>query len=91
MSAEYKYRAFISYSHKDEKWASWLHKALETYKVPKHLVGRATPMGVVPSQMGKVFRDREELSSSHSLGTELTQALRDSSSQTGWRIIGSAW
>lgn len=78
MSADYKYRAFISYSHKDEKWASWLHKALETYTVPKHLVGQETPMGTVPEQMGKVFRDREELSSSHSLGSELTQALDDS-------------
>jgi tetratricopeptide (TPR) repeat protein len=81
LSADYKYSAFISYSHKDEKWASWLHKALETYKVPKYLVGRVTPMGAVPSQMGKVFRDREELSSSHSLGAELTQALQDSASQ----------
>jgi len=33
-----KYRAFISYSHADEKWAGWLHKALETYRIPKHLV-----------------------------------------------------
>lgn len=81
MSAEYKYRAFISYSHKDEKWASWLHHALETFKVPKYLVGEETAMGVVPERMGKVFRDREELSSSHSLGAELTQALKDSACQ----------
>jgi len=81
MTTDYKYRAFISYSHKDEKWAAWLHKALETYKVPKHLVGETTPMGTVPALMGKVFRDREELSSSHSLGTELTQALEDSACQ----------
>ena len=81
MSTEYKYRAFISYSHKDEKWASWLHKALETFKVPKYLVGETTSMGTIPDRMGKVFRDREELSSSHSLGTELTQALEDSACQ----------
>ncbi len=81
MSADYKYRAFISYSHKDEKWASWLHKALETFKIPKYLVGETTSMGTVPERMGKVFRDREELSSSHSLGTELTQALEDSACQ----------
>jgi len=78
---EYKYRAFISYSHKDEKWAAWLHKALETFRVPKYLVGKTTNMGTVPERMGKVFRDREELSSSHSLGTELTQALEDSACQ----------
>ena len=81
MSADYKYRAFISYSHKDEKWASWLHRALETFKVPKHLVGQETGMGIVPDRMGKVFRDREELSSSASLGAELTQALEDSACQ----------
>jgi len=78
---DYKYRAFISYSHKDEKWASWLHKALETFRVPKYIVGKTTTMGTVPEKMGKVFRDREELSSSHSLGTELTQALEDSACQ----------
>ncbi|MGI9262334.1 MAG: tetratricopeptide repeat protein, partial [Woeseiaceae bacterium] len=81
MSSEYKYRAFISYSHKDEKWASWLHNALETFKIPQYIVGRTTKMGVVPERMGKVFRDREELSSSHSLGSELTQALEDSACQ----------
>jgi tetratricopeptide (TPR) repeat protein len=81
VSSEYKYRAFISYSHKDEQWASWLHKALETFKVPKYLVGETTAMGTVPERIGKVFRDREELSSSNSLGTELTQALEDSACQ----------
>ena len=81
MGREYKYRAFISYSHKDEKWASWLHKALETFRVPKYIVGESTTMGTVPERMGKVFRDREELSSSHSLGTDLTQALEDSACQ----------
>ncbi len=81
MSSSYKYQAFISYSHKDEKWASWLHRSLETFKIPKYLVGESTSVGTVPEQIGKVFRDREELSSSHSLGTELTQALTDSACQ----------
>jgi len=81
VTSQYKYRAFISYSHKDEKWAAWLHKALETFKIPKYLVGETTTMGTIPERMGKVFRDREELSSSHSLGTDLTQALEDSACQ----------
>ncbi len=81
MPTEYKYRAFISYSHKDEIWAAWLHKALETFRIPRYLVGETTAMGTVPARLGKVFRDREELSSSHSLGTELTQALEDSACQ----------
>jgi tetratricopeptide (TPR) repeat protein len=81
LATEYKYRAFISYSHKDEKWASWLHRALETFRVPKNIVGETTPMGTVPDRLGKVFRDREELASSTSLGAELTQALEDSACQ----------
>jgi tetratricopeptide (TPR) repeat protein len=81
VSSDYKYSAFISYSHKDEKWASWLHKALETFKVPKYLHGETTSMGTIPERMQKVFRDREELASSSSLGTELTQALEDSACQ----------
>jgi tetratricopeptide (TPR) repeat protein len=81
VSTDYKYSAFISYSHKDEKWASWLHKALETFKVPKYLVGETTAMGTIPQRMGKVFRDREELASSSSLGAELTQALEQSACQ----------
>ena len=34
MSTTFKYRAFISYSHSDEKWARWLHRGLETYRMP---------------------------------------------------------
>ena len=42
---EYRYWAFISYSHQDEAWARWLHGALETYRVPRRLVGRVTRGG----------------------------------------------
>ena len=80
MSA-YKYRAFISYSHADEKWAGWLHSALETYRVPKGLVGQQTAFGSVPARISPVFRDREELASATDLGDVLTQALRDSACQ----------
>lgn len=76
-----KYKAFISYSHSDEKWASWLHKALEAYRPPKGLVGRVTPHGPVPDRFAPVFRDREELATSTSLGDTLTQALEDSACQ----------
>lgn len=79
--SEYKYRAFISYSHADEKWAAWLHRALETYKVPKYLVGEQTAAGEVPARLGKVFRDRDDLASSSSLGADLTDALESSACQ----------
>ena len=51
----FKYRAFISYSHADRRWAEWLHKALETYRVPSRLVGRETPAGVIPRSLAPIF------------------------------------
>jgi tetratricopeptide (TPR) repeat protein len=81
LAKNYKYKAFISYSHSDEKWASWLHKALEAYRPPKGLVGHETPYGPVPERFAPVFRDREELATATSLGDTLTQALEDSACQ----------
>ena len=81
MAENYKYKAFISYSHSDEKWAAWLHKALEAYRPPKTLIGQETPFGPVPDRFAPVFRDREELATSTSLGDTLTQALEDSACQ----------
>ncbi len=76
--APWKYRAFISYSHRDKRWGEWLHRALETYRVPKRLVGRSTAMGAVPSRIAPVFRDREELPTATNLGEVINQALEDS-------------
>lgn len=74
----YKYWAFISYSHADEEWAEWLHKSLETYRIPKKLVGREMPVGVVPRRLFPVFRDRDELPGASDLGGNIKQALRQS-------------
>jgi len=78
---EFKYRAFISYSHRDTRWADWLHKGLESYRPPKQLVGTATAHGVVPKRVSPVFRDREELPSATDLGELLNAALRNSACQ----------
>ena len=72
----WKYRAFISYSHADEEWARWLHKSLETYKVPKRLVGTETEFGPVPERIAPVFRDRDELATATSLGEILFGSIR---------------
>jgi hypothetical protein len=40
LESQFRYRAFVSYSHANEDWAKCLHRSLETYRVPKHLVGR---------------------------------------------------
>lgn len=74
----YKYWAFISYSHSDEEWATWLHKSLETYKVPKKLVGRPSPAGTLPRRVFPVFRDRDELPGASDLGGNIRQALSQS-------------
>ncbi len=71
----YKYWAFISYSHQDKEVADWLHHALETYRVPRRLVGRPSRDGAVPPRLFPVFRDREELPGSASLGDSITGAL----------------
>lgn len=74
-----KYHAFISYSHRDKTWADWLHKGIETYRVPRYLVGRETPSGSkVASRIFPVFRDRDELPTSTNLHDALLDALHDS-------------
>lgn len=78
MEAQFRYRAFISYSHADEVWAKWLHRQLERYRVPSRLVGRPTSLGPVPRRIGRCFRDQAELSAASQLGETLQQALRDS-------------
>jgi len=74
----YRYYAFISYSHADRAWADWLHKALETYRVPSRLVGHSTPAGAIPKSLAPIFRDRDELPSAHDLNRKVGEALAQS-------------
>jgi TIR domain len=76
--AAIKYRAFLSYSHRDKAWARWLHSALEGYRIDKDLVGRETSAGPVPKTLRPIFRDREDFSAGHSL-TEQTLAALEAS------------
>ncbi|MDB5987763.1 MAG: hypothetical protein JWR16_2816 [Nevskia sp.] len=74
----YKYWAFISYSHRDQAWADWLHRMLEGYRVPQRLVGREGPTGPIPRRLFPVFRDSEELPSSPNLSAVIDEALQQS-------------
>jgi tetratricopeptide (TPR) repeat protein len=74
----WRYRAFLSYSHRDHRQVAWLHRTLESYRVPRKLVGRASADGAVPARIRPIFRDREELSASADLGTAIQAALRES-------------
>lgn len=55
----YTYYAFVSYSHKDEKWGKWIQSALEHYRLPavvRKEVGKPLPQKIHP-----VFRDDTDL------------------------------
>ena len=79
MIGEFKYKAFITYAHRDEERARWLRKKLEGFRVPKHLIGKNSPFGPVPSRLYPIFRDRDELAGAAQLGPLIEQALTDSS------------
>lgn len=73
-----RYAAFLSYSHSNDDVALWLHRALERYRVPKRLVGQPGGHGPIRRRIGKVFRDREELSSGSDLAAKVQSALDES-------------
>lgn len=82
MSSNKKYHAFISYRHADNKemgrqWATWLHQAIETYEVPKELIGTKNNRGeAIPARIYPIFRDEEELPAHADLGNSIVKALQ---------------
>lgn len=78
MDSRFRYRAILSYSHADKAWADWLHRRLETYRLPSALVGREGPFGPIPARLAPIFRDREELAAATDLSTEINAALAQS-------------
>ena len=70
-----RYFAFLSYSHKDEELAEWLHSQLERFRVPSTLAGRLTENGVIPKRLTPIFRDQHELAAAGDLGEEIEEAL----------------
>nr|MDQ2861770.1 toll/interleukin-1 receptor domain-containing protein [Pseudomonadota bacterium] len=74
-----RYWAFLSYSHEDRDWANWLHRALETYAIPKALIGGTGLAGPAPRRLRPIFKDREELAASADLRDRVHAALAGSS------------
>lgn len=68
----------MSYCHADQSWAAWLHRSLESYRVPKRLVGANGLHGRVPARLNPIFRDRDELSSASDLSAKIKEALANS-------------
>jgi tetratricopeptide (TPR) repeat protein len=73
-----RYWAFLSYGHDDRRMARRLHREIETYAVPRRLLGRATLMGPAPRRLTPIFRDRDDLTVDASLAERLNEALRAS-------------
>jgi len=73
-----RYRAFISYSHDDERVAAWLARKLETYRPPAGLEIGIDPIDGQRRLLAPIFRDREDLGVSHSLTEEIQKALQTS-------------
>jgi hypothetical protein len=84
-----RYRAFISYSHKDAAFAAWLQRQLESYRLPK--IGDGPTIGEGPKgaqltadlpqangRLGKIFRDLEDLPAATDLSTVVKAALSES-------------
>jgi tetratricopeptide (TPR) repeat protein len=70
-----RYFAFLSYSHRDEQLADWLHSQLEQFRVPGNLAGKLTENGVIPKRLSPIFRDQHELAAADDLGEEIQEAL----------------
>lgn len=61
-----RYRAFISYSHADAKFAGWLHRRLEGWRLPDR------------SRLAPIFIDRAELAAGADLSAQVRTALGES-------------
>ena len=71
----YTYYAFISYSHRDEKWAKWIQGALEKYRLPAAVRKEAGKN--LPQRIRPVFRDATDLGAGK-LADNLRQELEQS-------------
>lgn len=75
-----KYAAFISYRHGDldEKVAKQIHRLVERYRIPHKLAKKKGKRNI-----GRVFRDSEELKA----GSDLSALIKSALDETEWLII----
>jgi tetratricopeptide (TPR) repeat protein len=70
-----RYRAFISYSHSDARFAAWLQRNLENFRVPPATMRKLKLDG---DRLGSVFRDVADLGAATKLTAALNEALDNS-------------
>lgn len=73
MTINKKRYAFISYNHKDVKWAKWLQNKLESYKLPSDIHNEFADS----RYLRPVFRDKTDLNTGV-LANELKKELEES-------------
>ena len=76
----FRFHAYIAYAAEDNlppgrPWADWVEEGLETYEVPRNVVGRPTPFGPIPPQL-TVFK--AEAVRGETLSPEVRLALEQS-------------
>lgn len=76
---EYTYYAFISYKRKDEKWARWLQRRLQNYRLPSRLCKQYRTLS---PRLSPVFLDKENLTSG-----ELKKSLQKELSASRFLIV----
>ncbi|HEV7514468.1 MAG TPA: toll/interleukin-1 receptor domain-containing protein [Candidatus Acidoferrum sp.] len=81
-----RYSTFVSYRRADnadegQRWAEWVMVTLESYNVPKALIGKDnTQGGNIPATLYPVFRDEAELAADANLPDRIREALTRSDS-----------
>lgn len=73
-----RYRAFLSYSHRDSDFAENFHRELEGWRADRGLVGRETANGPAPRTLRPIFRDRDDFAGGRSLSEATEEALKQS-------------
>src|SRR5262249_32299957 len=71
------YWAFISYSQKDGRWADWLERGLETYRIPRRLQDVGAD-GSIRRRLFPLYRDLDEQEASGDLGAAIRKHLERS-------------
>lgn len=81
MSSQYSNIAFISYKREDEKWAKWLQKKLEHYKLPTEIL-QHKPQLEFSEHPRHVFKDTTDLS-----GGGLAKAIKEGLDSSKFLIV----
>ena len=70
--------AFISYASEDATAATWLQQALESYRIPRKLVGNDRGRGVIPRRLFPIARDRTDIAADDGVRAGIAKILTDS-------------